>query len=138
MYIYIYIFEGHSINKGIFFKKCKLYIVWYWFVEKIVLSHKNTCFEAIQNCGKASSAPGLNRGLPSNFCWLKSANHVKFIEECLMGVEKHVLVKKIFTDGLNMGLLLQIEQRSVIKFLLAEKYKSCEIYWRMCSVNREA
>ena len=28
------------------------------------------------------SAPGLNRGLSSNFWWLKSANHVKFTEEC--------------------------------------------------------
>ena len=28
------------------------------------------------------SVPGLNRGLSSNFCWLRSANHVKFTEEC--------------------------------------------------------
>ena len=37
-----------------------------------------------------------------------------------------------------MGLPLQIEQRSVIKYLLAEKCKQCEIYRRMCNVYREA
>ena len=30
------------------------------------------------------NAPGLNRGLSSNFWWLRSANHVKFTEECMM------------------------------------------------------
>ena len=39
------------------------------------------------------SAPGLNRGWPSNFGWQRSANHVKFTEECIMWMEKHVLVK---------------------------------------------
>ena len=53
-------------------------------------------------------------------------------------MEKHVLVKEIFANGLNMGLPLQIEQRSVIKYLLAEKYKPCEIYRRMCDVYGEA
>ena len=37
-----------------------------------------------------------------------------------------------------MGLPLQIEQRSVIKYLLAEKCKACEIYRRMCDVYGEA
>ena len=32
--------------------------------------------------GRLNSAPGLNRGLSSNFSWLRSANHVKFTEEC--------------------------------------------------------
>ena len=53
------------------------------------------------------SAPGLNRSLSSNFWWLKRENHVKFTEECFMFTEKPVLVKKkMFTYGLNMGLLL--------------------------------
>ena len=34
-----------------------------------------------------------------NFWCLKSANHVKFIEECLMYMEKPVLVKKSFQIG---------------------------------------
>ena len=52
--------------------------------------------------------------------------------------EKHVLVKNIFTNGLNMGWPLQIEQRSFIKYLLAEKSKPCEIYRRMYDLYREA
>ena len=31
----------------------------------------------------------------------------------------------------------RLEQRSVIKFVMAEKCKSCEIYWRTCDVNGE-
>ena len=53
------------------------------------------------------SASGLNRGLLSNFWWLRSANHVKFTEECMMFMEKYVLGTKMFTNGLNMGLPLQ-------------------------------
>ena len=53
-------------------------------------------------------------------------------------MEKHVLVKEMFPNWLNMDLPLQIEQRSVIKYLLAEKYKLCEIYRRMCDVYGEA
>ena len=37
-----------------------------------------------------------------------------------------------------MGFPLQIEQRSFIKYLLAEKCKRCEIYQRMCEGYREA
>ena len=39
-------------------------------------------------------APSLNRGLSSNFCWLRNANHVKFTEECVICRQKHVLIKK--------------------------------------------
>ena len=35
-----------------------------------------------------------NRALSSNFWWLRSTNHVKFTEECVMNTEKHVLVKR--------------------------------------------
>ena len=40
------------------------------------------------------SVSGLNRGLSSNFSWLRNANHVKFMQECVMCMEKHILVKK--------------------------------------------
>ena len=50
------------------------------------------------------SDPGLNRGLLSNFWLLRSENHVKFKAECGMFMMKHVLVKDIFTNGLNIGL----------------------------------
>ena len=62
---------------------------------------------AIQNGGKSNCAPGLNRGLPSNLWWLRCANQMKFTEEYVMCMEIHVLVKKTFTNGLNMGLPLQ-------------------------------
>ena len=42
------------------------------------------------------SNSSLNRGLSSNFWQLKSANHMKFKEECGVGTEKHVLVKEFF------------------------------------------
>ena len=48
------------------------------------------------------SALGLNRGLSSTFCWLRSANHVKFTEGCELCMKKYVLVKKI--SLLNMDL----------------------------------
>ena len=32
------------------------------------------------------STSNLNRGLLSNFWWLRSANHVKFTEECVMRI----------------------------------------------------
>ena len=53
------------------------------------------------------SALSLNRGLSSTLWLLRSANHAKFIEECGMCIEKHVLVRKMFTNQLNMSLPLQ-------------------------------
>ncbi len=55
----------------------------------------------------------------------------------MMYTEKNALVQKMFTNGLNMGWPLQIEQRSFIKYLLAEKCKPCEIYRRVFDVFRE-
>ena len=78
-----------------------------------------------------------NSELSSKFYWLRSVNHVKFTEECMICTEKHVLVKNIFTNEVNMSLQLQIEQRSVIKYLLAEKCKTCEKY-RICDVYGKA
>ena len=103
---------GHSINKGNFFEKiffrfffykCKHCIVWNWFIVKINLISQNNFFEAIQ---RSSKSHRLNRGMSSNFWWLRSTNHMKFTDECMMCIEKHVLVKKMFTDEVNMSLLL--------------------------------
>ena len=42
-----------------------------------------------------SVAPEIyNSGTTKQFCWLENANHVKFTDECLMCIEKHVFVKK--------------------------------------------
>ena len=37
-----------------------------------------------------------------------NANHVKFTEEYMMGMEKHVLIKKMFANRLNMDLSILI------------------------------
>ena len=42
------------------------------------------------------SAPGFNRGLTSDFWWLRSAKYVKFIEEHVMYTKKDILVKNVF------------------------------------------
>ena len=38
----------------------------------------------------------------------------------------------------NQTQFLRLKQRSVIKFLVAEKYKPYEIYRRMCDLYRKA
>ena len=99
-YIYIYIYthththiKGHSINKGIWEEKEKSFLEFFSInVNSTLLGsgyHKNICFEAIQNSGK------LNRGLSSNFWWLKNANPMKFTEEYVMCMEKYILIKKV-------------------------------------------
>ena len=41
------------------------------------------------------NASGLNRGLSSNFCRSKSANHMKFKEACVMCREKRMLTNEL-------------------------------------------
>ena len=108
------LYEGHSINWGNIFEKskiiffphkCKLCIVWNWFLAKIILILQKYLFwdyskwQQIKQC-----VPGLNRGLCLSFWWLRSANHMKFTEECVICIEKLVLVKRIFINWLTMGL----------------------------------
>ena len=71
----------------------------------------------IQNHGKLSNVPGLNWGLSLNFFGLRSANHMKFTEEYVMYMKMHVLINKMFTNGLNMGLLLtsQSKRQSIVE-----------------------
>ena len=67
-----------------------------------MILQKKACFGTIQN-----NTPGMNRGLLSNFCYLSKMNHVKFTKECVMCTEKHILVKKMFTNGQNIDWPLQ-------------------------------
>ena len=48
-------------------------------------------------------ASGLNRGLSTNFWCLRSANHVKFTKQCVICMEKHVLVKKKVYSWVKYG-----------------------------------
>ena len=43
-----------------------------------------------------------------NFWWLRTANHEKFTEECVVCMEKHVSEKVFITNELNMTLLPQV------------------------------
>ena len=47
------------------------------------------------------------RGLSSMFWWLKSTNHMKFTEVCVICMEKHV-IEKMFTNGLNCSKMVEI------------------------------
>ena len=46
------------------------------------------------------SAPGLNRGLPSNL-WGPKLQIMKFTEECVICMEMHVLIKQMFRLNLS-------------------------------------
>ena len=77
-------------------------------LQRLFQSCKNICLEDIWNESKSSTILCLNRGLLSNIWWLRSAKLVKFTEKCVMGIEKHVLVKKIFSKELNISLPLWV------------------------------
>ena len=56
-------------------------------------------------------------------------------------IEKYILilfVSRLFRMAANQTECFKLEQRSVIKSLVAEKCKPCEIYRRICNVYREA
>ena len=55
-----------------------------------------------KNCFQVIQKNGLN--LLSNYWCLRCANQVKFTDECIMYTEKYVLVKKMFTNGLDIDL----------------------------------
>ena len=115
-----------------FFHKCKLCIVWNWFIEKIIWIPQNSCFEAIQN----GSTSGVNRGLSSNLSSLRCANKVKFTEESVMWKNKHVLVKK----SLQMGQTQVYHDKPESKRHSIEwKYIDSQIkkkFWAQQSVKR--
>ena len=87
---FLCIYAGHSIKKSkIFFsinENSALFV--------IGLSQKYLFSVYLKWSQAKKSTPGLNRGLSSNFWWLRSANHVKFMGGWVMYMEKHVLVKK--------------------------------------------
>ena len=53
----------------------------------------------------------LNRGLSSNFLWLRCANHMKFTEGCVMCMEKDVLKKRKADKWANHGCATTILSR---------------------------
>ena len=80
-----------------FFHKCKLWIVWNWFIPKIILILQKYLFWGYSKWWQINQcAPGLNRGLLSNLWRPRSANHVIFAEECVMSMKKHIFIKNIY------------------------------------------
>ena len=80
------------------------------------------------------SPPGLNRGLSSNFWWLRSAHHEKFTEECVMHTEKHVLVKRMFTNEQNMGLPQLTWVEKTVHWMETHRPSNKEKVWIMLIV----
>ena len=62
------------------------------------------CFEAIKN-GNKSEPSRLKRKYVIKFSVAKKSNNVKFTEY-FMYTAKYVLIKRVFTNGLSMGLPL--------------------------------
>ena len=64
------------------------------------INYFNLFKKAIQNGNKSiKRVPGLNRSLSSNFWLMRSANHVKLTEGCVMWTEKDVLIQKYLQMG---------------------------------------
>ena len=106
-----HVYEGHSINKGNSLKKAKCFLeifsinqVCLELVRAKIISILTKIFvlKLFKMVENKNSAPGLNKGLLSNFSWPRSANDVNLTEEYMMSTEKCVLVKNMFTNRLNI------------------------------------
>ena len=82
-------------EQNIFFYHCKFYIIWNRLIAKIILISLKYL---IQNGGKSECSKIEQRSV-IKFRWLRSANHVKFSEECMMWKEKHISMKKCLQMG---------------------------------------
>ena len=71
---------------------------------------QNICFEGIQNDDKPKQCSRLKQKSVIKLLVAEEKNHVKFFKKC--DVYREVFfVKKIFTNGLNMGLPTIIQGR---------------------------
>ena len=53
---------------------------------------------------------------------MRRATLVKFAEECVMCIEMYVLIKKkMFTNGLNIGLLQQAQVKNTVHEMKTQK-----------------
>ena len=72
---------------------CKLCTV-FEFIAKIIFNPRKIFVLCSKWRQIKKSAPGLSRGLSSNFWWLRIEQHERFIDECGMSTEKYDLVLK--------------------------------------------
>ena len=80
--------------------KIKLCIVWKWIIAKNYFNLKRKTF--VLRLFKMATNRVL-QSWTSNFWWLRSESHVKFIETCVMCMEKHVLILKILYKQAEPG-----------------------------------
>ena len=83
----------------IFFYKCQFCIVWNWFMAKNIPNLQKYLLW------------GNSKWQQIKQVWTEVYHQIfggwKFIEECVMCIEKDVLEKKVFSNRLNIGFLLQ-------------------------------
>ena len=63
-------------------------------------------------------------------------NHVKFMEVYVMGTEKHVLVKKMLTNGINIGLSQRAWREKTVHGVEAHWLTSKKKFWAQQSVKK--
>ena len=111
------------------FHKCKLCIVWNWFIAKIILMIQKYLFEAIQYGGKSS---GMLRA------WREILHQIWVVEKC-KPCEIYRRMCDVYREAcLSKKRCSRLKQRSVIKVLVVVKCKPCEIYRRMINVYENA
>ena len=135
-------YDFHTISKGdkkakyifseLFSLKCKLCIVWNWYIAKIILILQKYLFWRLL---KMMANQILKYCLSSNFLFLWSVSHVKFTEVCAICTKKYVLTAEIFTNALNMDLPIQARVEKTdnrVKTL----WLSLKIFWVHQSVKK--
>ena len=87
-------YKCHSMNtknifekkrKIIFFHKCKLHIVWNWFIVRIILILQKYLFWDKQ-------CSSLEQRSDIKLWWMRSTNYLKFTEECMMLFKEGLLI----------------------------------------------
>ena len=122
-------YEGHLKNKGnlflkkrkennnflFSFHKCKHCIIWNWFIATTILISQKYLFKGYLKWWQIS-VPDLNKGLSKDFWQLRRAHHQKFTKECVMYIEKHVLVKKNVYRWIKQGFItLSLSQKDSLE-----------------------
>ena len=85
-----------------FFHRCRFCIISKCLSEKSFESKKIFFLRLFKTIKVKHRSPGLNRCLLSNIWWLRSADHEKFTEKCVMSTEKFFFFnQKMFTNELT-------------------------------------
>ena len=75
-----------------FFFRRKLCIVWNSLIVKNYLDQKDIfVLRQFKMAANLLNSPGFSRGRSFNFWWLRSADYLKFTEECVTYTENYVL-----------------------------------------------